>query len=163
MKIMATVIPTDLVTKLLLSLFFSFLRKQKQESNLQKIVALITRGISIFYLQRVTPYITDMPNPIDFCKDFSFMLFLFVLQFDDYYQSTLPNSLHTKIFLRVNHQVSTSLTTIKIHLWKRNLFRHPIERICSDDATLLSAVRQELRGSGFDIESRLIQDQENLG
>ena len=50
MKIMATVIPTDLIAKLLLFLFFSFLRKQKQESNLQKIVALITRGISIFYL-----------------------------------------------------------------------------------------------------------------
>ena len=50
-------------------------------------------------------------------------------------------------FLRVYHQQTIGLSTIKRHLKKLNLFRHPIERIRTDDATLLAAVREELSGS----------------
>ena len=54
-------------------------------------------------------------------------------------------------FLRVYHQLTISLSTIKRHLKKLKLFRRPVERIRTDDATLLTAVREELSGSGSNI------------
>ena len=47
-------------------------------------------------------------------------------------------------FLCVYHQKTIGLPTIKRPLQKLNLFRHPVERIRTDDATLLAAVREEL-------------------
>ena len=48
-------------------------------------------------------------------------------------------------FLRVHHQLTISLSTIKRYLKKLNLFRRPVERIRTDDATLLAG------GSGSNI------------
>ena len=45
MKIIVTIIPTYLVTNLLLSPFFSFLTNQKQESGFQQVGGLVTRNI----------------------------------------------------------------------------------------------------------------------
>ena len=45
MKIIVTIIPTDLVTNLLLSSFCPF---QKQESGFQQVGGLVTRNISDF-------------------------------------------------------------------------------------------------------------------
>ena len=59
-------------------------------------------------------------------------------------------------FLRVYHQQTIGLSTIKRHLKKLNLFRRPIERIRTDDATLLAAVREELSGSGSNIGYRRV-------
>ena len=49
------------------------------------------------------------------------------------------------------HQLTISLSTIKRHLKKLILFKRPIERIRTDDATLLAAVREEISGSGSNI------------
>ena len=38
------------------TLFFPFLRNQKQESSLQQVGGLVTRNISTFYLNRAAPY-----------------------------------------------------------------------------------------------------------
>ena len=43
-------IPTNIVTNLLLFLFFSFRRIQKQELNFQQIAGMVTRNISFFWL-----------------------------------------------------------------------------------------------------------------
>ena len=59
-------------------------------------------------------------------------------------------------FLRVYHQQTIGLSTIKRHLKKLILFRHPVERIRTDDATLLAAVREELSGSGSNIGYRRV-------
>ena len=59
-------------------------------------------------------------------------------------------------FLRVYHQQTIGLSIIKRHLKKLNLFRRPIERIRTDDATLLAAVREELSGSGSNIGYRRV-------
>ena len=53
--------------------------------------------------------------------------------------------------LRVDHQQTISLSTMKRHLKKFILFRCPVERVRTDDATLLAAVREELSGSGSKI------------
>ena len=52
MKIIVTIIPTDLVTNLLLSSFCPFLqtKNQKQESGFQQVGGLVTRNISAFCL-----------------------------------------------------------------------------------------------------------------
>ena len=68
MKIVVTIIPTDLVTNLLLSFFLSFLTNQKQESGFQQVGGLVTRNISVFCLRPVVLYFKDMPNSIDFYK-----------------------------------------------------------------------------------------------
>ena len=59
-------------------------------------------------------------------------------------------------FLCVYHQKTIGLPTIKRPLQKLNLFRHPVERIRTDDATLLAAVREELSGSGSNIGYRRV-------
>ena len=59
-------------------------------------------------------------------------------------------------FLRPYHQLTISLSTIKRHLKKLNLFRRPVERIRTDDATLLAAVREELSGSRSNIGYRRV-------
>ena len=59
-------------------------------------------------------------------------------------------------FLRVYHQRTISLSTIKRHLKKLNLFRRPVERIRTYDATLLGAVMEELSGSGSNIGYRTV-------
>ena len=59
--------------------------------------------------------------------------------------------LEVQEFLHVYHQLTISLSTIKRHLKKLNLFKRPIERIRTDDATLLAAVREEISGSGSNI------------
>ena len=48
MKIIVTVIPTDIVTKFAFILFLSFLENQKQESDFQQVDGLVTRNISVF-------------------------------------------------------------------------------------------------------------------
>ena len=60
-------------------LFLSFLTNQKQESGFQQVGGLVTRNIFAFCLQRVALYFKGMPNSIDFLKECSYMLFLFVL------------------------------------------------------------------------------------
>ena len=50
MKIIVTVIPTDVDTNLLLSSFLSFLAKQKQELSFEQVGALVTRNIAAFCL-----------------------------------------------------------------------------------------------------------------
>ena len=59
-------------------------------------------------------------------------------------------------FLLVYHQQTIGLSTIKRHLKKLNLFRRPVERIRTDDATLLAAVRKELSGSRSNIGYRRV-------
>ena len=59
-------------------------------------------------------------------------------------------------FLRDCHQQTISLSTIKRHLKKLNLFRRPVERIRTDDATLLAAVREKLSGSESNIGYRRV-------
>ena len=59
-------------------------------------------------------------------------------------------------FLRVYHQQTIGLSTIKRHLKKLNLFSRPVERIRTDNATLLAAVREELSGSGSNIGYRRV-------
>ena len=56
--------------------------------------------------------------------------------------------------LRVYHQQTIGLSTIERHLKELNLFRRPVERIRTDDAILLAAVREELSGSGSNIGHR---------
>ena len=52
------------------------------------------------------------------------------------------------------HQQTIGLSTIKRHLKKLNLFRRPVEKIRTDEATLLAVVREELGGSGSNIGYR---------
>ena len=59
-------------------------------------------------------------------------------------------------FLRFYHQQTIGLSTIKRHLKKLNLFRRPVERIRTDDATLLAAVTEKLSGSGCNIGYRRV-------
>ena len=59
-------------------------------------------------------------------------------------------------FLRFYHQQTIGLSTIKRHLKKFNLFRRPVERIRTDDATLLAAVTEKLSGSGCNIGYRRV-------
>ena len=55
------------LTNFFISLFLSFSRNQKQESNFQQVVGLLTKVFSVFCLQRVVLYFKDMPNSIYFC------------------------------------------------------------------------------------------------
>ena len=48
MKIIVTIIPTDLVTKLPFILFLSLLTNEKQELGLQQVGGLVKRNISVF-------------------------------------------------------------------------------------------------------------------
>ena len=50
------------------SIFLSFHRNQKQESNFQQVGALVTRNSFAFCLQRVALYFKSIPNSIDFYK-----------------------------------------------------------------------------------------------
>ena len=50
MKIIITIIPTDLFTNLALILYLSFLTNQKQESSFKQVAGLVTRNISVFCL-----------------------------------------------------------------------------------------------------------------
>ena len=59
-------------------------------------------------------------------------------------------------FLRIYHQQTIGLSTIKKHFKTLNLFRRPVERIRTDDATLLAAVRKELSGSRSSIGYRRV-------
>ena len=59
-------------------------------------------------------------------------------------------------FLRVYHRQAISLSTIKRHLKKLNLFRRPVKRILTDGATLLAAVREKLSGRGSNIGYRRV-------
>ena len=68
MKIIVTIIPTDLVTNLFLSVFLLFLTNQKQESGFHQVGGLVKRNISVFCLQQVALYFKAMLNSIDFYK-----------------------------------------------------------------------------------------------
>ena len=57
-------------------------------------------------------------------------------------------------FLRVYDQLTISLSTVKRHSKKLNVFRRPVERIRTDDATLMVAVKEELNGSVSNIGYR---------
>ena len=48
MKIIVTIVPTNLVTKFGFISFLSFRRNQKQESNFQEVGGLVTRNISFY-------------------------------------------------------------------------------------------------------------------
>ena len=48
MKIIVTIIPSDLVAKFVFILFLPFLANKKQESGLQQVHGLVTRNISVF-------------------------------------------------------------------------------------------------------------------
>ena len=48
MKVIVTIIPTNLDTNLLSFLFFSFLTNQKQESGFRQVGSLVTRNIYVF-------------------------------------------------------------------------------------------------------------------
>ena len=50
MKIIVTIIPTDLVTNFAFTLFLSFLTNEKQESGFQQVGGLVSRNISVFCL-----------------------------------------------------------------------------------------------------------------
>ena len=50
MRMIVTIIPTNLITNSLLSLFLSFHRNQKEESNLQQVDGLVTRNSFAFRL-----------------------------------------------------------------------------------------------------------------
>ena len=52
MKIIVTVIPTDLVTNSPLSIFFQ--RNEKQETNFQQVGGLVTRNIFVYGESRST-------------------------------------------------------------------------------------------------------------
>ena len=52
MKIMVTIIPTDLVSNFLF--FLSNLTNQKQESDFQQVSGLLTRNISVYNESRST-------------------------------------------------------------------------------------------------------------
>ena len=66
-KIIATIIPTSLVTSSLSS-FSCPSYKPKKKSNFQEDGGLVTRNSFPFYLQRVALYLKGMPNSIDFYK-----------------------------------------------------------------------------------------------
>ena len=61
-------------------LFLSFLTNQKQESSFQQVGGLVKRNISVFCLYWVALNFKAMLNSTDL-KEFSYMLFLFVLYF----------------------------------------------------------------------------------
>ena len=65
MKIIVTIIPTNLVTKSLLSLFCPFEEITNENLVFSK---LSTRNVSIFCLWQVTLYFTGMPNSLEFYK-----------------------------------------------------------------------------------------------
>ena len=50
MKIIVTIIPTDLITNSLLSAICPFLTKEKQESGFQQVGGMVMRNISVFCL-----------------------------------------------------------------------------------------------------------------
>ena len=50
MKIIGTIIPTNLVTNLLLFSFWPFLQTKKQKYGFQQVCGLLTRNISVFWL-----------------------------------------------------------------------------------------------------------------
>ena len=67
MKIIVTIIATDLVTNLFLSLFCPFLENKKKIKFLAG-YGLVTRNISVFCLQQVALYFKAIPNSINFYK-----------------------------------------------------------------------------------------------
>ena len=67
MKMIITIIPTDLVTNSLFSnSFCPFLQTENKNQDLGKLV--VTRNISVFCLWRVALFFKTMPNSIDFYK-----------------------------------------------------------------------------------------------
>ena len=81
MKIIVTIIPTNLVANSILFLFCLFV--QKQEPKFQQVGDLVTRNISAFCLLRVALYFIVYRIQQIFIKGFSDTLFLFVLQFHE--------------------------------------------------------------------------------
>ena len=59
--------------------------------------------------------------------------------------------------LLVQHQEFISLSTIKRSFNKLSLLRRPAEKIWTDDVTLLTAVREELRVSGSYVRYRRVR------
>ena len=67
-KIVVTIILSDLVTNSLLLSFCPFLQTKKPESGAQQVGGLVTRNTSVFCLKGVALYFKAMPNSIDFYK-----------------------------------------------------------------------------------------------
>ena len=68
MKIIINLIPTNLVTNSLISLFCSFLETKNKNLNFQQVGDLVTRNISVFRLWRVALCFKGMLNSMDFYK-----------------------------------------------------------------------------------------------
>ena len=65
MKIIVTIIATDLVTNLHLSFFLSFLTNHKQESGFQQAGGLVTRNISVFFLLIASRALLQIPAELN--------------------------------------------------------------------------------------------------
>ena len=68
MKIIVTIILTNVVTDSLLSHFCSFVEIKNKNSNFWKVDDVVARSISVFYLERDALFFKGMPNSIDFYK-----------------------------------------------------------------------------------------------
>ena len=71
--------------------------------------------------------------------------------------------LETEEFSRIYQQQMISLSSINRHFQKLNLSRHPVERIRTDDTTLLAVVREELSGSRSNVGYKKVWDHWDLG
>ena len=65
MKIIVTIIATDLVTNLHLSFCLSFRTNQKQESGVQQAGGLVTRNISVFFLFIASRILLQIPAELN--------------------------------------------------------------------------------------------------
>ena len=82
MKIIVTIIYTNLVTSLLLRLFLSFRRNQKQESYFPQVADLVKRNITFFvYNEWCSTSKVYQNQQTFFIKVFSCILFLLEVQF----------------------------------------------------------------------------------
>ena len=83
MKIIVTIILTDLVTNSVLIHVLFFLRNRKSDSHFQQVGGLVTGSISVLSISRVALYFKAMSNSTEFySREFSSMLSLF-----DFYSS----------------------------------------------------------------------------
>ena len=66
--------------------------------------------------------------------------------------------LEIKEFLKVHHKYNVSLSTIKRHLKKMNLFKRPLAQRRIDRNEVSNLVREELLASGSNVGYRRMRD-----